>query len=233
MQAPGGKQAAYRHRSTSVDRQTLTRSNARRIRVGICALDKKAKSKPMESILKRFDLRVFDVVIFGDDLILNRPIEEWPQVDCLMSWYSTGFPLRKAEAYVSLRAPFCINDLSTEHILRSRIRFYEVLKAHNIPVPMHVIVDRSGPKAPCVIEGEDFIEVDGVRLSKPFVEKPFDAEDHNVHIYYPRRLGGGSKRLFRKVGNSSSKFYPDGKNRFSSDQEIVFLSTVLTICQKT
>jgi inositol-hexakisphosphate/diphosphoinositol-pentakisphosphate 1-kinase len=31
----------------------------------------------------------------------------------------------------------------------------------------------------------------------------------DIYIYYPRRLGGGSKRLFRKVGNTSSKFYPD------------------------
>ena len=88
-----------------------------------------------------------------------------------VSWFSTGFPLLKAEAYVKLRAPFCINDLSTEHILRSRVRFYEVLKQHGIPVPMHVIVDRSGPIPPNVIESEDYIEVDGVRLAKPFVEK--------------------------------------------------------------
>lgn len=72
---------------------------------------------------------------------------------------------------MKLRAPFCINDLSTEHILRSRVRFYEVLKQFNIPVPMHVIVDRSGPTPPVVIESEDYIEVDGVRLAKPFVEK--------------------------------------------------------------
>ena len=46
-------------------------------------------------------------------------------------------------------------------------------------------------------------------MSKPFVEKPVDAEDHNIHIYYPMAAGGGSKRLFRKVGDRSSQFYPE------------------------
>ena len=52
----------------------------------------------------------------------------------------------------------------------------------------------------------------GERINKPFVEKPVDAEDHNVYIYYPMNAGGGSKRLFRKVGDRSSENYPDHHN---------------------
>ena len=48
--------------------------------------------------------------------------------------------------------------------------------------------------------------IDGVKLSKPFVEKPFDAENHNIYIYYHSNQGGGCKKLFRKVGNQSSSF---------------------------
>lgn len=49
-----------------------------------------------------------------------------------------------------------------------------------------------------VEEFEDYIMIEGARLEKPFVEKPFEADDHNVFIYYPQADGGGCKKLFRK-----------------------------------
>ncbi len=37
----------------------------------------------------------FELVIFGDDVITEQPVDEWPLCDALLSWHSEGFPLKK------------------------------------------------------------------------------------------------------------------------------------------
>ena len=64
--------------------------------------------------------------------------------------------------------------------------------------------------APCEIEEfDEYIVVNGEQINKPLLEKPVDADDHNIYIYYPASAGGGSKRLFRKKKDRSSEFYPN------------------------
>ena len=55
---------------------------------------------------------------------------------------------------------------------------------------------------------DDSIMIGPHKLKKPFVEKPFDAENHEVCIYYPESDGGGTKMLFRKSVDSCSEFNP-------------------------
>ena len=62
---------------------------------------------------------------------------------------------------------------------------------------------------PVVIEKEDYILVNGKKNSEAIRRKPVDGEDHNIYVYYSSKTGGGSKRLFRKVNDRSSKFYAD------------------------
>ncbi|CAH0474219.1 unnamed protein product [Peronospora belbahrii] len=166
----------------------------------------------MQEILGRLPSDLFHVKYFGDDMILNQPVETWPHCDALIAFFSHGFPLQKAQDYVALRHPVVVNDLDTQYLLQDRREVYRVLQEHDVPTPRHVFVNRDGYGGkndfPNVIEGDDYIEVDGIRINKPFVEKPVDGEDHNIYIYYPMSAGGGCKRLFRKIGNRSSEYDP-------------------------
>lgn len=69
-----------------------------KIRVGICAMDKKARSRPMKAIIERMlAFGEFEIITFGDDVIVSKPISEWPHCECLLSWHSDGFPLSKVQ----------------------------------------------------------------------------------------------------------------------------------------
>ncbi|XP_077566379.1 inositol hexakisphosphate and diphosphoinositol-pentakisphosphate kinase 1 isoform X3 [Stigmatopora nigra] len=184
----------------------------RQIVVGICCMMKKSKSKPMTQILERlckFDY--IEVVIFPEDVILEEPVEKWPLCDCLISFHSKGFPLDKAVEYAKLRNPLLINDLNMQYFIQDRREVYRILQQEGIELPRYAVLNRDpdNPEECNLVEGEDHVEVNGEVFPKPFVEKPVCAEDHNVYIYYPTSAGGGSQRLFRKIGSRSSVYSPE------------------------
>lgn len=220
--------------STGSDIPSAVESPRRKpIVIGVCAMDVKARSKPMREIITRIvDMArgAIEVKIFGDKVILDEDVTSWPRCDVLISFFSTDFPLSKASSYIKLRNPFCINDLPPQALLWDRRLVGAVLDHLGVPTPPRFEVSRDGgPKvdeelrdimrqkigielgefriAPEVKLREDgnAIVIDGKELEKPFVEKPVSGEDHNVYIYF---RDGGGRRLFRKVGNKSSELDP-------------------------
>ncbi|ORX78854.1 hypothetical protein K493DRAFT_321145 [Basidiobolus meristosporus CBS 931.73] len=207
---------------------------SRKLLIGVCALDNKTRSKPMRNILNRLlAYEEFDTVIFGDKVILDEDVENWPYCDFLISFFSTGFPLEKAIQYVKLRRPFCVNDLHMQHVLFDRRLVLAILDAIDVPTPKRLIIHRDGgPKVPAAVADkvyqhiglklnealpdteveagcDDGISIQGEMMAKPFVEKPANGEDHNIYIYYSKEQGGGVRCLFRKIGNKSSEYRPE------------------------
>ena len=280
------------------------------INLGVCSMEKKLNSDSMQEILKRLNepKPCFNIIIFQEEMILRKKINEWPIVEALITFYSDGFPFLKVQEYCDLRKPFLINDIKKQEILWNRRLTYKELKKAGIPTTNHFFVTRDysqnlamkkyvqyhtektpnnniivnekfsiefsknsnfienpinqiifksransneedsnkklfhgsthppdknncSPELPVlsitsqsnfqsfyleemtsasniVEQFDDYITINGMKLNKPVVEKPFDAEDHNINIYYPMNVGGGCKKLFRKIGNSSSNFDP-------------------------
>eukprot|EP00923_Selenidium_pygospionis_P052442 GHVN01090770.1.p1 GENE.GHVN01090770.1~~GHVN01090770.1.p1 ORF type:complete len:494 (-),score=122.70 GHVN01090770.1:108-1385(-) len=180
--------------------------------LGVCAMKNKVNGGPMKNLMKRLQKSGdFLTVVFDEDMILNDPVSVWPKVECFVCFYSAGFPLEKACKYTEIVKPVCLNDIHKQRLLRSRLDVYKMLCKVGVPTPRHLIVDHEGVRQGSrrFEEFYDYIIYDGFQLNKPFIEKPCDADDHNNWIYYPKNTGGGCKKLFRKVQNRSSDFYPD------------------------
>ncbi|XP_026724679.1 inositol hexakisphosphate and diphosphoinositol-pentakisphosphate kinase isoform X8 [Trichoplusia ni] len=102
-----------------------------------------------------------------------------------------------------------------QYDIQDRRKVYAILEGEGIEIPRYAVLDRDSPdpKHHELVESEDHVEVNGVVFNKPFVEKPVSAEDHNIYIYYPTSAGGGSQRLFRKIGSRSSIYSPESRVR--------------------
>ena len=107
-----------------------------------------------------------------------------------------------------------INELVAQYNIMVRTEVYRILEREGIELPRYAVLDRSLPPEQIQFEEQDdSVLVNGVVFNKPFVEKPVDAEDHNIIIYYPASAGGGSQRLFRKIGSRSSVYSPESNVR--------------------
>ncbi|XP_035909558.1 inositol hexakisphosphate and diphosphoinositol-pentakisphosphate kinase isoform X9 [Anopheles stephensi] len=191
-------------------------TSGKQVVVAVCAMSKKSQSKPMKEILTRLqEFEFIRMVVIGEEIILNEPVDRWPLCDCLISFHSKGFPLEKAIQYAQLRQPYVINNLHMQFDIQDRRRVYAILEKEGIEIPRYAVLDRDSPdpKQHELVESEDHVEVNGIVFNKPFVEKPVSAEDHNIYIYYPTSAGGGSQRLFRKIGSRSSVYSPESRVR--------------------
>eukprot|EP00762_Andalucia_godoyi_P002992 ANDGO_04221.mRNA.1 Inositol hexakisphosphate and diphosphoinositol-pentakisphosphate kinase len=165
------------------------------IKIGLCVVDRKAQSKSMKELMRALCAKgCYECIPFGDDTIFGKEPENWPACDVLVSFYADSFPLEKVRRYVRLFNPIQINDVDQQHKLLHRASIYENLEQYGVPVPPHKVIDWncSAPDT-------------SLPFQRPFVEKPVDAEDHRIHVYYP---DAGIRRLFRKTGDASSSYDP-------------------------
>ena len=203
--------------------------------IGVCALDSKARSKPCRSILNRINAKSeFEVIIFGDKVILDEEPKNWPICDYLVAFFSEGFPLGKAIEYTRIRKPFSVNDLRMQMVLWDRRLCLYILDRFEVRTPQRIEVTRDGgPQVDSPDTARHIYERTGLRLPGPLdgtgggaasiqsvamldddtlsvdgkvLKKPFVEKPTSGEDHNIRiyYAGGGGRRLFRKINNKSS-----------------------------
>ena len=176
-----------------------------RVTFGVCCMKKKLNSDSMTELLSRLEKTgKFNIIRFEEKMILNEPVERWPVVTRLLAFASSGFPLEKAIEYQQLHKPQLVNALEEQKLLTDRVSMYGTLKQLGVPCPSFMIIDHSTAQPGDLQQDDDRIVFRGRTLSRPFVEKPQDGDDHDVWIYHPSRDGGGCTKLHRKKNDQAS-----------------------------
>jgi len=187
----------------------------------ICAMEKKTQSQSMTSLIKwttrSFESKVnhslkLKIIVLSEHDILYTSIEQWPECDAFIAFHSRGFPLSKALHYDRMYKPLSLCDIPQQFKLLDRRKVYLLLDSHKIATLPRIIVERDShgnTLLPFRQEGDTLFCGDEM-LHKPFVEKPIDAEDHNIVLYFAN--GQGARKLFRKTKSSCSRYDPEVVN---------------------
>ena len=117
--------------------------------------------------------------------------------------------------FIKLINKIQLKNPSTFHFRRE---VYRLLEEEGLETPNYAVFNRDDNGNPLngnvdIEEADDTIVVNGKTFTKPFVEKPVSAEDHNIYIYYPASAGGGCQILFRKIGSRSSVYSSESRIR--------------------
>jgi len=140
--------------------------------LGICAMKKKIHSPHMQQILEFINnFNDFELIEFTEDIIFNKEVENWPIVEAMIVFFSTGFPYSKVLKYINLRKPFLPNDFEIQKIFWDRIKVMTLLKENNIPIPNEIIVER---EAEINNEDENEIELNTSQEIEEMIDKYYE-----------------------------------------------------------
>ncbi|KAI5191867.1 inositol-hexakisphosphate/diphosphoinositol-pentakisphosphate 1-kinase [Nematocida sp. AWRm77] len=110
----------------------------RKIHLGVFIADRKMYGKSMERIKEYFVERGYTLYWFDNKYRSAVPMEEWPCMDVVLSFFSKGIDFLTIQKYAAQWGAVGINDIDKQFLLLDRRLVMEVLEQAGVPVPERV-----------------------------------------------------------------------------------------------
>lgn len=180
-----------------------------KISIGICAMEKKINSKHMQNILKEIEkFSEFEIIIFTNNIIFNKEVQDWPIVKSMIIFFSNGFPYEKGLNYVKLRKPFLINDFENQKLFWDRRVVFKILEENKLPIPKYFILNRG-----------ETINNDFNKISKQNLKDTDNEIQHMINKY------ANTKLVSNNYYNNSSCYHSEETcNNFNFGDKKCFLN---------
>lgn len=152
------------------------------------------RSRPLLRRLEDAGARV--LLRTDEDLAGEEPVAP-PGCDALLVLWSQFFHgayesrLTDIAKQILSSGGIVLNDVPHLVEMQDRRWLLRQMKELGVPAPEYVECSRDGGNDPSLQEHDDYIEVAGQRIHKPFVEKPIDRRDRAIYVYFPKVAGGG------------------------------------------
>ncbi|KAL0234656.1 hypothetical protein PCE1_001692 [Barthelona sp. PCE] len=158
------------------------------------------RKKYKKAFIVPFITRLVDLLgeklIFIDELYFDLPVEEWPKSLFCIPYLCSKVPVDKTRAYIEAGSKALCNIDIMLSLMDRRI--------------MNDVLTDS--RAPCIPLFDDPKSIEG-----PVIEKPLDAENHDVRIYYDNK----TVFLHRKTKDRCS-FEEENSCIYRSNEEMVY-----------
>ncbi|KAH9385383.1 inositol-hexakisphosphate/diphosphoinositol-pentakisphosphate 1-kinase [Nematocida major] len=113
------------------------------IHIGVFIPNRKLHTEPMKQLGEYLKRKGYSIYYFEDAYRDETPVDSWPHVDVMLTFFSEGIDFMKIRTYASIHKPFEVNAIDRQFLLLDRRSVMAVLDKIKVPTAERIVYNGS------------------------------------------------------------------------------------------
>ncbi|KAI5189450.1 inositol-hexakisphosphate/diphosphoinositol-pentakisphosphate 1-kinase [Nematocida minor] len=109
------------------------------VHLGVFIPNRKLHTEPMKQLGRYLKSKGYSVYYFEDAYREETPVDAWPHVDVILSFFSEGIDFMKIKKYAEMHCPVEINRIDAQFLLLDRRAVMAILDKIEVPTAFRII----------------------------------------------------------------------------------------------